>query len=144
MSAGHRPFFTRSCYFDVMSEPNPPPGFEPLFRTSPFLETVGPLFYRRDPERGLVIGLRIAGKHANARGIAHGGLLVTLADIALDYQTAFGQDPPAGLITANLTADFAGAAKIGDWVEAHVDVQRLGSRLGFANTVLGGGGERNV
>ena len=29
-----------------MSEPNPPPGFEPLFRTSPFLETVGPLFYR--------------------------------------------------------------------------------------------------
>ncbi len=91
-----------------MSDPNPPPGFEPLFRTSPFLETVGPLFYRRDPERGLVIGLRIAEKHANARGIAHGGLLVTLADIALGYQTAFGQDPPAGLITANLTADFAG------------------------------------
>ena len=61
-----------------MSEPNPPPGFEPLFRTSPFLETVGPLFYRKDPERGLVIGLRIAEKHANARGIAHGGLLMTL------------------------------------------------------------------
>ena len=68
------------------SEPNPPPGFEPLFRTSPFLDTVGPLFYRRDPERGLVIGLRIAEKHANARGIAHGGLLLTLADIALGYQ----------------------------------------------------------
>ena len=77
-----------------MTDPNPPPGFEPLFRTSPFLETVGPLFYRRDPERGLVIGLRIAEKHANARGFAHGGLLVTLADIALGYQTAFGRDPP--------------------------------------------------
>ena len=37
-----------------MSEPNPPPGFEPLFRTSPFLDTVGPLFYRRDPDRGLI------------------------------------------------------------------------------------------
>ena len=33
-----------------MSEPNPPPGFEPLFRTSPFLETVGPLFYRKDAD----------------------------------------------------------------------------------------------
>src|SRR5204863_6327305 len=36
---------------------DPPSGFEPLFRTSPFLETVGPLFYRRDPEASLVIGL---------------------------------------------------------------------------------------
>jgi acyl-coenzyme A thioesterase 13 len=127
-----------------MSNPNPPPGFEPLFRTSPFLEMVGPLFYRRDPERGLVIGLRIAEKHANARGVAHGGLLVTLADIALGYQTAFGQDPPAGLTTANLTADFAGAAKIGDWVEAHVDVQKLGTRLAFANAFLVVDGERIV
>src|ERR1041384_1854014 len=93
-----------------MRDPTPPPGFEPLFRTSPFLDTIGPLFYRRDPDRGLVIGLRIAEKHANARGIAHGGLLVTLADIALGYRTAFGEDPPAGLITANLTADFPGAA----------------------------------
>jgi acyl-coenzyme A thioesterase 13 len=74
-----------------MSDPNPPPGFEPLFRTSPFLETVGPLFYRRDAKQGLIIALRIDRKHANARGTAHGGLLLTLADIALGYQTAFGQ-----------------------------------------------------
>jgi acyl-coenzyme A thioesterase PaaI-like protein len=119
-----------------MSEPNPPPGFEPLFRTSPFLDTVGPLFCRRDPQRGLVIGLRIAAKHTNARGIAHGGLLLTLADIALGYHTAFSQNPPAGLITASLTADFAGSAKAGDWIEAHVDIQKIGGRLAFANAFL--------
>ena len=127
-----------------MSDPNLPPGFEPLFRTSPFLETVGPLFYRKDPELGLVIGLRVAEKHANARGIAHGGLLLTLADIALGYRTAFAQDPPTGLITANLSADFAGAAKIGDWIEAHVDIQKVGSRLAFANAYLTVEGERIV
>jgi acyl-coenzyme A thioesterase PaaI-like protein len=127
-----------------MSEPNPPPGFEPLFRTSPFLDTVGPLFFRRDANRGLVIGLRIAEKHANARGIAHGGLLLTLADIALGYCTAFGQDPPAGLITASLSTDFAGAARIGDWVEAHVDVQKVGGRLAFASAFLMVEGERIV
>src|SRR5262249_23263533 len=66
------------------------------------------------------------------------------ADIALGYRTAFGQDPPEGLITANLTADFAGAAKIGDWVEAHVDVQKLGGRLAFANAFLVVNGERIV
>ena len=57
-----------------MSEPDPPPGFEPLFRTSPFLETTGPFFYRKEPQGGFVIGLRVLGKHANARGSAHGGL----------------------------------------------------------------------
>src|SRR5258708_28219547 len=93
------------------SESDPPPGFEPLFRTSPFLETVGPLFYRKDAALGLVIGLRIAEKHANARGIAHGGLLLTLADIPLGYRTAFGQDPPIRLIPPSLTAAFAGPAK---------------------------------
>jgi hypothetical protein len=58
-----------------------PVGFEPLFRTSPFLDMLGPFFYRRT-EHGFVIGLQVADKHANARGSAHGGLLLTLADNA--------------------------------------------------------------
>ena len=57
-------------------------GFEPLvkLRTSPFLDHVGPFFYRWQEKR-LVLGLRIAEKHANARGTAHGGLLLTMAAI---------------------------------------------------------------
>jgi uncharacterized protein (TIGR00369 family) len=127
-----------------MSEPVSPPGFEPLFRTSPFLETVGPFFYRRDTDGGFVVGLRIAEKHANARGTAHGGLLMTLLDIALGYRAALSESPPANLATANLTADFVGAAKVGDWVEAHVEVQKVGSRLAFANAFLVVNGERIV
>lgn len=125
-----------------MSEPNPPPGFEPLFRTSPFIETAGPFFYRRDAERGFVIGLRVLPKHANARGSAHGGLLMTMLDIALGYSSGLSQDPPASLTTASLAADFVGAPKVGDWVEAHVDVHKVGSRLAFANAFLVVNGER--
>ena len=84
-------------------EPRPPPGFEPLFRTSPFLDTVGPLFYRKEPDGGFVVGLRILAKHANARGSAHGGLLLTLIDVALGYRAAFSQDPPAALTTASVS-----------------------------------------
>ncbi len=47
--------------------PRPPAGFEPLFRTSPFLDTVGPLFYRKEPDGGFVVGLRVLPKHANTR-----------------------------------------------------------------------------
>jgi acyl-coenzyme A thioesterase 13 len=84
-----------------------PEGFEPLFRTSPFLEMLGPFFYRRS-ENAFVIGLRVEDKHTNARGTAHGGLLLTLADIALGYTAAFSADPPLSLTTANISADLAG------------------------------------
>ena len=39
--------------------------------------------YGAGTELVLSLGLRILPKHANARGIAHGGLLMTLCDIAL-------------------------------------------------------------
>jgi uncharacterized protein (TIGR00369 family) len=118
-----------------------PPGFEPLFRTSPFLDLLGPFFYRHS-EKTFVVGLRVTAQHANARGTAHGGLLLTLADIALGYVPAFSQSPPLSLTTANLSADFAGHAKVGDWLEAHVDIQKIGSRLVFANAYLLVGAER--
>jgi len=112
-----------------------PPGFGPLFRSSPFLETIGPLFSRGNGG-DMVIGLRAARKHCNARGLVHGGVLSTLADIALGYGLAYSQDPPLKLVTASLTLDFAGSGKEGDWLETHVDIQRIGSRLAFANCYI--------
>ncbi|MBI3636855.1 MAG: PaaI family thioesterase [Candidatus Rokubacteria bacterium] len=120
-----------------------PDCFQPLFRTSPVLELIGPL-YSRGQGADLVIGLRLAEKHCNARGAVHGGILATLADVALGYTMAFASTPPAGLITANLSLDFAGTAKIGDWLQTRVDVQRQGSRLAFANCYISVGDERIV
>ena len=40
-----------------------------------------------------MIGLRILPKHANARGTAHGGLLMTLLDIALGYSSGVEPEP---------------------------------------------------
>jgi acyl-coenzyme A thioesterase 13 len=54
-----------------MTNSDPPDGFKPLFRTSPFLEHNGPFFYRENDDGTFVVGLRIQPKHANARGIAH-------------------------------------------------------------------------
>jgi acyl-coenzyme A thioesterase 13 len=120
-----------------------PREFRPLFRTSPVLDLIGPL-YCRGEGTNLVIGLRVAAKHCNARETIHGGMLATLADVALGYTMAFASTPPASLVTANLTVDFAGTAKIGDWLEAHVDVLRQGSRLAFANCYIAVGEQRIV
>ena len=91
-----------------------------------------------------MIGLRAEGKHCNARGTVHGGILATLADVALGYVMAFSSNPPTRLVTANLSLDFAGAANAGDWLEAHVDIQKQGSRLSFANCYIMVGDRRVV
>lgn len=120
-----------------------PHGFEPLFRSSPFLDLLGPFYYRESND-GFIVGIRVQEKHANARGLAHGGLFMALADIALGYSAAFSKDPPLKLVTASLATDFAGSAKVGDWLEATVDIQKTGSRLVFANSYISVGEERVV
>ncbi len=120
-----------------------PEGFGPLGRTSPLVALLGP-FYARGEGSNLVLGLRVAEKHTNARGFARGGMLLTLADVALGYAAEGSVDPPARLITASVSADFAGSARLGDWVEARVDVQRVGGRMAFANAYLHVGDRRVV
>ena len=120
-----------------------PPDFEPLFRTSPFLESVG-RFYAKGAGADLVLGVRVEERAANARGTAHGGFLAALADVALGYAMATSTEPPTRLTTVSLSLDYAGAAKVGDWVETRVDIQRLGSQIGFANAYLYVGDKRIV
>lgn len=43
---------------------------------------------------------------------------------------------PLRLTTAHISADFAGSACVGDWVESHADVQRVGGQLAFVNVYL--------
>lgn len=109
-----------------------PEGFEPLFRTSPYLELIGPI-YSRVTEQCLVIGLRAEKKHCNARELVHGGVFSTLADIALGYNAAFQGEKPTPMVTSSLTVDYAGSAKLGDWIEIETDVQKVGGSMAFAN-----------
>jgi len=120
-----------------MNEPaDIPEGFTPLHRGSgPYLSALGPLYGKREAA-GLVIGLRIDERHLNTRGVAHGGMLVTFADSALGIVLAMTHDPPRPMATVSLSADFAAAAHAGDWVEARVDVEKLGHRLAFATCHL--------
>lgn len=111
---------------------NIPEGFEPIFRSSPYLELLGPL-YNQKVNNGLIIGLKAEEKHCNARGIVHGGVLSSLADISLGYNAAFSGKEPLPMVTASLTIDYAGSAKLGDWIEIKTDIQKIGRSMAFAN-----------
>jgi uncharacterized protein (TIGR00369 family) len=112
-----------------------PDDFAPIFRTSPFLESLG-TFYSKGTGADMRLGVYVETRATNARGLAHGGFLAGLADVALGYAMSTSQEPPTRLITSSLSLDFAGAAKIGDWIETTVDLQHLGRQLGFANAYL--------
>lgn len=120
-----------------------PEGFEPLFRSSPFLDRTGP-FYSKGHGKALRIGLRVMEHHLNARGSVHGGLFMTMADIALGYAMAKSADPPVKAVTASVSTDFAGSAKLGDWIESSADIQKVGRTLAFCNVYLNVGDQRVV
>ncbi len=121
----------------------PPTGFSPIFRVSPVIEMIGPV-YSRGEGLELELGMYAQPKHCNMRGAVHGGILATLADMALGYTLAFSSNPPAGFVTANLTVDYAGAAQVGDWLTTRTDVLRKGERLAFANCYIHARGLRIV
>ena len=112
-----------------------PDGFHAIERLSPFNALVGPLYERRDGD-AVSIGIAIEAKHTNSRGICHGGVLATLADLALGYAMLAKSGDKGSFVTAQLSVDYAGAAKVGDWIESKVEIQHVGSRLAFANCYL--------
>ena len=114
---------------------NIPEGFKAIEHTGPFLAQNGPLYCKKADGK-LVLGIRIDERHTNMRGIVHGGMLVTLADSALGTVLYNSRKPPQPMVTVSLTTDFIESAWPGDWVEAHVDVLRIGSRLAYANCYL--------
>jgi len=120
-----------------------PAGYKPLPAASPFNELVGPLHEKRGAG-ATSLGLRVGRKHSNSRGICHGGVLATLADLALGYGMVAKTGGRGGFVTAHLDIDYAGSAAIGDWIHSEVEVQRMGSRLAFATGYLCVGEQRIV
>lgn len=118
-----------------------PPGYAPIFRSSPFIDLIGPVYCRKE-DNGWRLGLRAEDRHCNQRGMVHGGVFSSLADIALGYNAAFQTDPPTLLVTVNLSVDYIGSAQLGDWLEVVVDVPKVGRQNGFASALFFVGDKR--
>jgi acyl-coenzyme A thioesterase PaaI-like protein len=71
-------------------------------------------------------------------------VLATLADVALGYAMLAAHGGKSGFVTVHLAVDYAGSAKVGDWIESDVEIQRVGARLAFANCYLVAQGNRIV
>ena len=118
-----------------MSDQDIPEGYELVQRTqgSTFAGLVGP-FYAKREGRTLSLGLRIEQRHLNSRGSCHGGLLATLADIALGYAcvAAAEEGQSKNFVTIDLSVEYLAGTQAGDWVQSEVKVLNADSRTASA------------
>lgn len=117
-------------------------SLQPWSRTSPFLDAgLGPLQVRSGTAE---FTLTVAGRHTNSREIAHGGMLATLADLALGHTLAGHLPARQSLSTVSLSLDFITAAHVGDRLETRTDIIRIGSTAAFSRCLVTADGDRPV
>lgn len=104
-----------------------PAGFKPARFNGPYLQRGGP-YYVRAVDGCHEVGLQVGDAHINYIDIAHGGVLSTLADVALSFQVYLSERPNPAVTTVSLTTNFLAPARRGDWLVASTRIDRLGKR----------------
>jgi uncharacterized protein (TIGR00369 family) len=112
-----------------------PEGFEPHSRMSPLTDPWEPIYSRRTAD-AVIIGLRLATPHTNSRGLIHGGLIASLADIAMGHSCGVKLGGGARLVTVGLAVDFTGTAQIGQWLSVESQVIKTGGTLCFVQSLV--------
>ncbi|MEN3950399.1 PaaI family thioesterase [Iodidimonas sp. SYSU 1G8] len=112
-----------------------PAGFSPLRFRSTHLNHVGP-FYESVRDGRAIIGLPLEEKHMNLRAMAHGGIISTMADVALSFGLVVSDETLEAVSTVSLTTDFIGAAKLGTWLEGAGIIDRMGGGLAFTHGTI--------
>ena len=89
-------------------------GFTETKLIDPFEVFIGPVFEQGAPGEK-TFALPIDERHVNARGVIHGGMLMTFADCALG-QAVWDVTDRAPSVTLNMQGQFLKSAKAGDIV----------------------------
>src|SRR5258706_13343801 len=98
-----------------------PQGFERQSRRSPLTDPWEPIYSRQTPD-AIILGLRLATPHTNARGFVHGGVIPPLTDKAMGHSCGHKMGRAHSLATVTMSLDFISRPQIGQWlpVENHV------------------------
>ena len=105
-------------------------GFLRTDLADPFEIEIGPVFERNagDNRRFAIV---VDKRHVNMRGVLHGGMLMTFADLALG-QAVWDATGRASVVTLSLQGQFLKSAYAGDVVEVLPQIVRKTRALIFA------------
>ena len=116
-----------------MSDKAPPDGFTRAEFSPGFLDHGGPYFLKPREGAPQLVGLRIEPHHINYKDGAHGGVISTFADVALSHAVYDAERPRLAPSTITLQVNYLKAAKLGDWLEAVVRIDRMGGRTAYTS-----------
>ena len=119
-----------------------PSGFRAIPATRGFTDSLQPVYIRTEGEQ-VSVGLLPGASHGNSMGIVHGGVLMTLSDLAGALAVNVARGERAGAPTVNMGVDFIASARLGQWLQADVDAVTLKRRFAFSSGVISSG-ERRV
>ncbi|HEX3809809.1 MAG TPA: PaaI family thioesterase [Rhizomicrobium sp.] len=116
-----------------------PQGFSETELVDPFELFVGPVFDRTSGE-GRRFVFRVDERHVNMRGVLHGGMLMTFADLSLGAAVWDATDH-APCVTLNMQTHFLKPGHAGDLVEVLPQLTRRTRSLVFMRGDFTVGGE---
>ena len=119
-----------------------PQGFARADFTPGFLDHGGPYYLGPSLDGVRVIGLAVCPHHINYQDAAHGGVISTFADVALAHAVYDAERPRLAPSTVTLTVNYLAGARLGDWLEARVRIDRLGGRTGYTSGSIWRGAEQ--
>lgn len=103
-------------------------------RTSPLTTPWAPL-YRCSNERSVYLGVILRDIHCNSRGLVHGGFIAALADNTMGYTAGKAMQADGrtvnGLVTINLSVDYVGSPKLGQWMSWEPELVKATRSIAF-------------
>lgn len=112
-----------------------PEGFVAFPIGDGYADLIGPL-YVKIADGDCSIGFRVEARHCNPAGICHGGMLMSVMDMALGMGASVMGKIEKFLPSMNLTHDFIQPGQKGDWIYSKVDFVEPKRRFVFANGYL--------
>ena len=117
-----------------------PDGFRELRVSDDFVGLIGPLWFKAEGDN-LRVGLPLEPRHGNPMGWAHGGLLVTVADMVMGAGSGHATGIRWPHPTVSLSTEFVRGAKLGQWLEGTARIARRTVNFCFCSCDLVCGGE---
>ena len=112
-----------------------PEGFQPFTLDDGFVGHVGPLYWRIDGEVG-ALGCVVQDHHMNPAGICHGGMMMTVMDMAVGFNVQLAAKTEAFSPTIQMSYDFLKPALKDQWLVSEIDFRHTTRRLGFASGLM--------
>jgi acyl-coenzyme A thioesterase PaaI-like protein len=109
-------------------------SYVPWRHPSPLLDAIGG--FEQHPTDPTRVAFDVDATKVNSRGFLHTGVIASVADAAIGHLLSDMTDPPARLVTVNISCDVLGSAQLGDRVSGVVEATRVGRRLAAGAAVF--------